>query len=279
MGQGHTLGGHPGGVSGASAGFTGPQYYDGCLGPVWFDAFAVDLVRRLAEHPPGGVLEIACGTGMVTRTLRERISPSLRLVATDLSKTMLDYARAKLDGLHGIEWREADAMKLPFEDREFGAVVCGFGLMFAPDRQAALREARRVLAEGGILLFNVWDRIEENRHALVNAAMVEAMFPGDPEMRFRIPYDMHDPNLLRRLLAGARFRETRIETKRITIERADPRSIAIGLIRGTPRSALLEKRGVSLDLAIHKLTEALAKAGGDPYRGQAQAVIVEAQAT
>jgi SAM-dependent methyltransferase len=262
----------------ASASFTGPQYYNDCIGPIWFDPFAADLVQRLPEHPPGEALEIACGTGLVTRRLRERLSPSLRLVATDLSKTMLDYARAKLDAREGIEWREADALKLPFEDNKFGAVVCGFGMMFMPDRQAALREARRVLAEGGILLFNVWDRIEENPHALVNAAVVEAMFPDDPEMRFRMPYDMHDPGLLRRLLAGARFRETRIETKRIPIERADPRSIATGQIRGTPRSGLIEKRGVSLDLVIDKVTEALTKAGGNPYRGQAQAIIVQAQA-
>jgi hypothetical protein len=97
-------------------------------------------------------------------------------------------------------------------------------------------------------------------------------------MQFRMPYDMHDPGLLRRLLAGARFRETSIETKRIPIERADPRSIATGQIRGTPRSALLEKRGVSLDLVIDKVTEALTKAGGNPYSGQGQAVIVQAQA-
>ena len=262
----------------ASASFTGPQYYNDLLGPVWFDAFAGDLVQRLPQRPPGAVLEIACGTGLVTRRLRERLSPSLRLVATDLSKTMLDYARAKLDGRKNIEWREADALKLPFADNEFGAVVCGFGIMFVPDRQAALREARRVLTEGGILLFSVWDSIEENPHALANAGVVEAMFPGDPEMKFRMPYDMHDAGLLRRLLAGARFRETRIETKRIPIAGADPRSIATGQIRGTPRSALIEKRGVSLDLAIENVTHALTRTGGDPYRGHAQAVIVEALA-
>jgi SAM-dependent methyltransferase len=262
----------------ASASFTGPQYYDDCMGPVLLDPFAADLARRLPEHPPGDVLEIACGTGLVTRRLRERLSPSLRLVATDLSRTMLDYARARLTDLDGIEWREADALELPFEDKKFGAVVCGFGVMFVPDRQAALREARRVLADQGTLLFNVWDRIEENLHAFANTAVLEAMFPRDPEMQFTMPYDMHDPGLLRRLLAGARFRETCIETKRIAIERADPRRIATGQVRGTPRSALLEKRGVPLDLVIDRVTEALTKAGGDPYHSHAQAVVVQAQA-
>lgn len=224
------------------------------------------------------MLEIACGTGLVTRRLRERVDPGLRVVATDLSAMMLGYAREKLGDGNGIEWQEADALALPFADRSFGAVVCGFGIMFVPDRQAMLREARRVLVAGGILLFNVWDRIEDNPHAAVNAAVLEAMFPGDAEMRFRTPYEMHDSGLLRRLLAGAGFRETLIETRRIAIEGADPEAIAAGQIRGTPRSALLEKRGVPLDLVIEKVAHALAAAGGNPYSGYAQAIVVQARA-
>lgn len=262
----------------ASSSFTGPEYYNDCIGPIWFDPFAADLVRRLPERPPGDVLEIACGTGIVTRKLRERIDASLRLMATDLSPVILDYARGKLGGQNGVEWREADALKLPFEDGSFGAVVCGFGFMFVPDRQAVLKEARRVLVDGGILLFNVWDRIEANPHAAVNAAVVEAMFPDDAELRFRLPYDMGDHGFLRQLLAAARFRETLIETKRIPIQGADPRAIATGQIRGTPRSALIEKRGVSLDLVIGEVADALAEAGGDPYSGYGQAVVVQAQA-
>jgi ubiquinone/menaquinone biosynthesis C-methylase UbiE len=261
----------------APAGFTGPAYYNDCIGPLWFDPFAADLVRRLPNRPPGDVLEIACGTGLVTRRLRKCVHSALRVVATDLSAAMLDYARAKL-GDEGIEWREADALALPFEDHAFGAVVCGFGIMFVPDRPAMLREARRVLVDGGILLFNVWDRIEENPHAAVNAAVLEAMFPGDIEMRFRTPYDMHDTNYLRQLLASAGFREALIETKRIAITGADPSAIATGQLRGTPRSALLETRGVSLDIVIGKVADALAAAGGNPYSGYGQAIIVQARA-
>ena len=262
----------------ALATFTGPQYYNDCLGPLWFDSFAIDLVRRLPGDPAGDVLEIACGTGLVTRRLRERLNGSVRLVATDLSKAMLDYARAQLEARQGIEWHEADALKLPFHDNEFVAVVCGFGIMFMPDRPAALREARRVMARGGMLLFNVWDRVEENPHALANAEALEAMFPDDPEMKFRTPYDMGDPSLLRQLLAGARFRATCIETKRIPVIGADPRSIATGQIRGTPRATLIEQRRVSLEVAIDKVADALTITGGDPYSGQAQAVVVEALA-
>src|SRR5438309_5673158 len=127
----------------ASVSFSGsvPEYYDRCLGPAWFDAFAVDLAQRLSAKPPGDVLEIACGTGLLTRWIRERLDPTVRLVATDLSKAMLDYARRKLRNSKGIEWREADAGNLPFADCEFGAVICAFGVMFVPDKTAAFREA------------------------------------------------------------------------------------------------------------------------------------------
>jgi SAM-dependent methyltransferase len=260
------------------ANFSGsiPEYYDRCLGPA-FDAFPTHLAQHLPAKPPGDVLEIACGTGLVTRKLRARLDPSLRLVATDLSKPMVDYARGKL-GEENIEWREADAANLPFADGQFGAVVCAFGVMFVPDKQVAFREAYRVLKDGGVLLFDVWDRIEENPHVMASAQVVEGLFPGDEEMRFRAPYEMHDPALLQGLLAGAHFVDVKIEKKRLPIGGVSARSIAIGQVRGTPRSLLFEQRGVSLDEMVEKIAAALMKVGGaDPYRGSAQALFVEAR--
>lgn len=260
-------------------GGTIPEYYDSCLGPAWFGAFGADLVQRLPDRGAGDVLEIACGTGLVTRRLRERIDGARRLVASDVSPVMLEYARKGLSDRPGIEWREADAGRLPFGAGEFGVVVCAFGLMFVPDKRAAFREARRVLKGGGTFLFNVWDRIQDNPAAAINAEVIEGLFPGDAEVRFRTPYEMHDPESLRGLLHEAGFREERIEKKRVEVDGVSARRIAIGQIRGTPRSLLLERRGVSLDDVVEKVTAALARAGGaDPWRGTANAVVVEARA-
>ena len=261
----------------ASGDFTGPQFYDECMGPVQFGPFAADLAGRMPSDIRGKVLEIACGTGLVTRELRKRLLPSVNLVATDLGTQMLEYAKQQVAAA-GIEWRQADAQDLPFADGEFAAVVCGFGLMFPPDRRQALAQARRVLAPGGLLLFNVWDRIEENPHALANAQVVESRFPGDADMKFRTPYELHDPTLLRSLLEQAGFAEIVIETRRIAITGADPRRIALGQIRGTPRAALLVQRGVPLDEVIEEVAAALARQGGDPYHGHAQALVVQARA-
>lgn len=257
-----------------------PEYYDRYMGPAQFEAFGADLVRRLPAKPPGDVLEIACGTGIVTRRLRERLDPAVRLVATDLSRAMLDYARAKLAKSPGIEWQEADAAALPFADAAFGAVVCAFGIMFVLDKPSAFRQMRRVLREGGVLLFNVWDSIDENAHARASDEVVSSLFPGDPELQLAtLPYGFHDPRQIRALLAEADFRELRIEKARIEIRSPSVRAYATGLIKGTPRSTLLQQRGASLDEVIKKLAIALARIGGDePFRCPAQALVVEAQA-
>ena len=247
----------------ANYGGTIPEYYDRCLGPAWFDAFGADLAQRLPGPLAGDVLEIACGTGLVTRRLRARIDAARRLVASDISQAMLDYARNKLSDCKGIEWREADAASLPFDAGEFSAVVCAFGMMFVPDKRAVFREVRRVLKSGGTFLFNVWDRIEENPAAAVNAGIIEGLFPGDAEVRFRTPYEMHEPAPLRRLLLEAGFRDERIERKRIQIDGVSARTIALGQIRGSPRSLLLEKRGASLDDVVEKVSRGIGENGWD----------------
>lgn len=262
----------------ASFGGNMPEHYDRHLGPAQFDPFAAFLAERLPRRPAGDVLEVACGTGLVTRRLRERLDPSVRLVATDLSAGMLAFAQQAVAAGGGLQWREADAMRLPFADGQFAVVVCGFGLMFVPDKLAALREARRVLQPGGLLLLSVWDRIEEIPHALAGAEVIEGLFPGDPEMRFRVPYELHDQQALLRLLAEAGFREARSERRRHRIEGIAARDLATGQVRGTPRSALIERRGVSLEDVIDRLAARLAQVGGDPYQGPTSGFIVEAVA-
>ena len=168
--------GDPGGLSvpgdGAamtdkSASFTGsiPEHYDAYCGPAIVERWAEDFARRLPAWIDRDVLEVACGTGVLTRRLRDRLAPGVRLVATDLNGAMLEYARVRLGDPPGVEWQTADAVALPFPDGSFGAVVCQLGIMFVPDKAAAMREARRVLAPGGLFAFLVWDTLDSNPHA------------------------------------------------------------------------------------------------------------------
>ena len=261
--------------------FTGdiPRLYDTLLGPAWFGPIAADLARRLPADPGGDVLELACGTGLQTRPLRERLDKRRRLVATDLNAPMLDYARSKMRDLD-IAWQEADAGKLPFGDGEFAAVACSLGIMFLPDKKVFMSEARRVLRPGGLLLFNVWDGADHNPCVRTYGEVIEAMWPGDAEIRFRTPYIMSDVAMLEGLVAGGGFRLQKLEKVRIPIEGVTARQVATGQVRGTPRGMLLLKRGANLDEVIDKVAAALEKLGGTgaSFRSQGQVIAIEAVA-
>jgi SAM-dependent methyltransferase len=263
-------------MTAANASFTAPHYYGAYVAPVTFGPFADELVQRVPPLPQGSVLELACGTGAVTRPLRAHLPAAAELVATDLSPAMLDYAREQV-GTQGIAWRTADMLALPFADASFAAVVCGFGVMFPPDRQKALAEVRRVLAADAPFVFSVWDGIANNPHGLAIAEVIERTFPGDPEMRFRTPYEMNDQPVLRALLAAAGFDAVQVETVRLPIAGADPHRLATGMILGTPRAALIAQKGVDPRALVAQAGEALAAQGGEPYRGHAQALLVTAR--
>jgi len=251
-----------------------PEYYDRCLGPAWFGPAAHELVKRVPADPNGDVLEIACGTGLITREIRKRLDPSRKLVATDLNKAMLDFASAKLADMKGIEYREADALKLPFGDREFAVVVCGLGLMFMPDKKRALSEMRRVTKPGGCIALSTWAGVEENTYAKVYAETIEGLFPDDAEIRFRLPWELSDEKVLRDLLAGAGYKDIEIVKNRMPVG-GDPRTIATGQVRGTPRGLLLEKKGMSMEEAIDRVTAAI-EAMREP--GYATVIVTRARA-
>jgi SAM-dependent methyltransferase len=140
------------------------EVYHSHLVPLLFESYAKDLAHRLASRPFSRVLEVAAGTGVVTRKLASALPAGTAIVASDLNQAMLDVAAAA-GTARPVEWRQADAMQLPFPDGGFDAVVCQFGAMFFPDKPRAFAEARRVLRPGGKLVFSVWDRIEENEFA------------------------------------------------------------------------------------------------------------------
>jgi ubiquinone/menaquinone biosynthesis C-methylase UbiE len=125
-----------------------PDLYDRLLVPLIFEPYARDLAKRVSATKPQLVLETAAGTGAVTRALASSLADA-RIVATDLNQPMLDHAKARQSGNTRIEWKQADALALPFEDRTFDVVACQFGAMFFPDKVRGYREALRVLKPGG----------------------------------------------------------------------------------------------------------------------------------
>src|SRR3954468_13789813 len=182
-----------------------PQLYDRLLVPLIFEPYAEDLAARVALLQPSSVLEIAAGTGAVARQLARALATDATIVATDLNQSMLDQA-STVGTKRPVEWRQADAMQLPFPNGTFDAVVCQFGVMFFPEKSKAFSEARRVLRPGGVFIFNVWDRIEENEFADTVTIALESLFPKDPP-RFlaRTPHGYHDHRIIERDLANGGF--------------------------------------------------------------------------
>src|SRR5215218_7346974 len=195
---------HPLGTDTAFAGSI-PQVYERYLVPLIFEPYAADLARRTVRQRASRVLEIAAGTGVVTRQLAKTLSPGVSIVATDLNQAMLDQAAAE-GTARPVEWRQADALHLPFPDACFDVVVCQFGVMFFPDKARAFAEARRVLRSGGQFIFNVWDRIEHNDFADTVTRALGTLFPDDPP-RFlaRVPYGYHDLTVIAQDLAEGGF--------------------------------------------------------------------------
>ena len=124
--------------------------YERYLVPAFFHAFAGELVSLAAPWPGERVLDIACGTGALTRLLVERVGPNGHVTGLDLSAGMLAVARTLLDEPN-VDWHEGSALELPFPDGSFDLVTCQQGLQFFPDRPAGVREMRRVLKPGGRL--------------------------------------------------------------------------------------------------------------------------------
>lgn len=254
-----------------------PALYDTHLVPLLFEPYATDLAARLALRPLARVLEIAAGTGVVTRALATTLPESVSIVATDLNQPMLDYASAR-GTKRAVEWRQADAMHLPFQDGAFDAVVCQFGVMFFPEKSRAYAEARRVLRPGGVFMFNMWDRIDENEFADTVATALATLFPADPP-RFlaRTPHGYYDHETIKRDLAHGGFTASPEITTLTARSQAKSSQIpAIAYCQGTPLRNEIEARDASrLGEATDIVAEAIAQRfGRGAVDGKLQAHII-----
>jgi SAM-dependent methyltransferase len=254
-----------------------PELYETHLVPLIFEPYAADLKTRVGSMNVSRVLEVAAGTGVVTRALAAVVNEGASIVATDLNQAMLDKAAA-VGTERPVQWLQADAMSLPFPDNEFDLVVCQFGVMFFPDKARAFSEACRVLQPGGTFIFNVWDRISENEFADTVAEALAGIFPRDPP-RFlaRTPYGYYERQTIQRDLATGGFaRAPHIVTVAARSQAKSPQVPAVGYCQGTPLRNEIEARGASrLGEATDKAAAAVAQRfGRHAVDGKIQAHVV-----
>jgi len=188
-----------------------PEMYERWLVQPLFRPWAEVLLQRVALAAGDGVIDVACGTGIVARLASEQLGAGARVVGVDLSPPMLAVARAVAPA---IDWREGNAGALPVKDGEtFDVAICQQGLQFFPDKPAAVRELRRVLAPGGRVAVATWRSVEEIPMFRDLKVVAERHLGAVVDQRHSFP----DAAALRGLLADGGFKDVRVDTMARTI--------------------------------------------------------------
>jgi ubiquinone/menaquinone biosynthesis C-methylase UbiE len=254
-----------------------PEIYERYMVPLLFEPYARDLAARLADLREGTLLETAAGTGAVTRVLSAAL-PGVRIIATDLNEGMARVGASRVSAPN-VTWQQADAQQLPFEAGVANAVVCQFGMMFVPDKVAAYREALRVLAPGGRLVFNVWDRLAENPVSETVTRSVAALFPNDPPRFYeRTPFGYFDEATIAGQLRSAGFERVELEGVECVTQVVSAEDAALGLCQGTPLRGEIEARNPQgLAAATAAASAGLEERfGKGPFENRMRALVVTA---
>jgi len=251
-----------------------PENYDHGLGPHIFEGFAADIAQRVAYCKPASVLELAAGTGIVTRALRDALPDEVALLASDLNEPMLAVARRKFADTEAVEFTQADATALNLDDATFDVVACQFGVMFFPDKQRSYSEVLRVLKPGGKYIFNCWGSPQENPFARIAQDLVEEMFPADPPGFYKVPFGYNDAAAITAALESVGFTDVYTETVALTSKILSAERFARGLVFGNPLHEEILARDGDAEQVCTRLEGELAQGLGDEM--PLQALLVEA---
>lgn len=249
-----------------------PAAYERELVPAVFRPFALELAGRVGELAPHAVLEVAAGTGVLTREL-VRVADDV--VATDLNAAMVELGRRAVPQ---ATWRQADALDLPFDAAAFDVVACSFGVMFFPDKVAGLAQAHRVLRPGGTLLLTSWGDVREHAFGVAVVDALGDVLPDDPP-RFlaAVPHGYRDRDVVAGDVRAAGFRDVDVADVVLEGRATSARGIAVGFCTGTPLRAELTARG-DLDELVRRVADAVeARLGPGPVTGRMRALVVRAR--
>lgn len=238
-----------------------PALYDRYLGPFLFEPYAKLVAERCSLLKASRILEIAAGTGLVTRAVHGA-APRAEIVATDINPAMLAFAAHALNS-ETVSFQCADAQNLPFPEGSFDLVLCQFGVMFFSDKVRANQEARRVLRSNGRYLLVTFNRLELNPIPKAAEDAVSALFGHEPfDYMERGPFCYADPVRIKHDLLAGGFTDVEIETIELS-SRVNARDAAQGLVFGSPFRSEIERRDPSaLDRAAEAVAQALERWDG-----------------
>ena len=220
-----------------------PKNYNAFLGPNIFDRYGREMAAHVAAATPGKVLELAAGSGIVTRHVRDALPGDVAITASDLNAPMLEVAQAKFAANEKVVFTTADAQSLPFDDNSFDLVFCQFGVMFFPDRVGSYRQAARVIRPGGRYLFSSWGTNAENLFSEIADTALAEFFPDDPPGFYNVPFFYNDLDQIRAELSEAGLSDVHHTASAHDREVTDYGAFAHGLIFGNPAIAEVDQRG------------------------------------
>jgi SAM-dependent methyltransferase len=217
---------------GKAYGGSAPENYERFFVPAIGAPLAADLIAIAALRPGERVLDVACGTGVVARLAAERVGATGRAAGLDLNPGMLEVARAVTPTGMAIEWRQSNAEAMQLSSEAFDVVLCQMGLQFMPDKLAALREMRRVLAPGGRFIMNVPGPTPPV-FAIMDEALARYISPEAAKF-VRVVFALHDPAEVQGLISGAGFCDVAIQSGTKKLRLPAPQEFLWQYVQSTP---------------------------------------------
>ena len=266
-------------------------YWNEAAGPTWAELQG-PLDRQLAplgragmavlQPKPGEkILDIGCGAGETSLELATAVAPGGQVTGADISRTLLEVARRRAEGLAGVEFLEADAQTAAFAPGGFNAVFSRFGVMFFSDPVAAFVNIRRALAPGGRLVFVCWRTPAENPIMTLPmaAALAHVPPPAPPEPGAPGPFAFADAERVRGILTTAGFKDVTVTPHNEKVGGGDLDTVVGLSLRVGPLGGLLRENPDKRDVVIASVREALkAHDGPDGVRLDSATWIVAAKA-
>lgn len=203
--------------------------YEKLLAPVLFSEWANRLADAAEIRQGQHVLDVACGTGILTRVIAERVGTNGVVSGVDVNPGMLAVANRIAPE---VEWREGDAEALPYEDDSFDAVLCQFGLMLFSSPKTALQEMERVLKPGGHLEVAVFGSLDDLPAYAAIADVYRRLADESVGNAICMPFSMGDKDALRSVFASAGIRAPTIKTEVGTACFSSVRDMVLSDVKG-----------------------------------------------
>ncbi|HET9234075.1 MAG TPA: methyltransferase domain-containing protein [Candidatus Eisenbacteria bacterium] len=242
-----------------------PENYERYFVPNIGKPVADELIARAALRPGERVLDVACGTGVITRMAKERVG-SGTVTGLDVTPGMLEVARSVTPPDMGITWHEANAESMPFPDASFDVVFCGLSLQLMPNKVTALREMKRTLVPGGRLLLSTPGRMPAP-FAVIEGALGHHIGPATSGFVNAV-FSLHDPTQMETLMSEAGLAQIRVEPLSKRLRMPAPREFLWQYIQSTP----LAQAVMSADASKRDAMERQVVEGLGPFVDQGQVI-------